>query len=104
MPLRASGICSVWLEICNSVKNSNMNTKAAFPLSLDFEGRHYAGTVTPSGDTDKNGTPVYYRVTLGDKFFAYLCCADNGWMERDGIIQPPALINAVGDYIRSHYA
>jgi hypothetical protein len=84
-------------------KTSRMNDHASFPLSIDFEGQYYTGSVTPSGDTDKNGTPVYFRVTLGDQFFAYLCCADNGWMERDGNTRPPDLVNAVGDYIRNHY-
>jgi hypothetical protein len=80
-----------------------MNSQARFPLTLDFEGRHYRGAVTPSEEKGKNGTPVYFRVTLGGQFFAYLCCADNGWMERDGKSQPRALVNAIGDYIRKFY-
>jgi hypothetical protein len=80
-----------------------MNSQARFPLTLDFEGRHYRGSVTPSEETGKNGTPVYFRVMLDGQFFAYLCCADNGWMERNGESRPPALIGAIGDYIRGFY-
>ena len=46
---------------------------------------------------------MYFRVILDGQFFAYLCCADNGWMERDGESRPPALIGAIGDYIRGFY-
>lgn len=79
---------------------SNDNT---FPLSLDFEGKHYGGTVTPSVEKGPNGMPVYYRVIIGDELFAYLCCGDNGWKERDGSEQPRGLINAIGEYIVEYY-
>jgi len=80
-----------------------MNKDARFPLTFDFEGRHYKGTVTPSEEKGKNDTPVYFRVTLDNRFFAYVCCADNGWMERDGKSKPPELVGVIGDYIRRFY-
>ena len=76
-----------------------MNNDDAFPLSLDFEGKHYEGTIMPSVEKGPNGMPVYYRVTLGDELFAYLCCGDSGWSERDGSGQPGGLISAIGNYI-----
>jgi hypothetical protein len=72
-------------------------------LSLDFEGQHYEGTVTPSEEKGANGMPVYFRVVLGDQFFAYLCCGDKGWSERDGNGKPKGLINAIGNYIIEFY-
>lgn len=81
-----------------------MNTARAFPLSLDFEGRHFDGTIVPSEDVGINGMPVYFRITLGDTFFAYLCCSDHGWMERDKKGHPSGLIQAIGDYIVDYYA
>ena len=80
-----------------------MNTVLAFPLSLDFEGQHYEGTITPSDEKGPNGMPVYFRVVLGDKFFAYLCCSDNGWKDRDATGNPRGLINAIGNYIMDYY-
>ena len=80
-----------------------MNTDNTFPLSLDFEGKHYQGKITPSEEKNKNGTPVYFRVTLDGEFFAYLCCSDNGWMEKEGNTRPKALVNAIGEYIKDFY-
>jgi len=80
-----------------------MNTKKTFPLSLTFEGHHYTGTITPSEDVGINGTPVYFRVLLGDKFYAYICCTDNGWKERDKEGHPSGLVQAIGDYIADYY-
>jgi hypothetical protein len=80
-----------------------MNTAASFPLSLDYEGKHYAGTITPSEDVAITGMPVYFRVKLGDDFFAYLCCSDHGWQERDKEGQHSGLIQAIGDYIADYY-
>lgn len=80
-----------------------MNTKKTFPLSLDFQGQHYVGTITPSEDVGKNGMPVYFRVLLGDQFYAYLCCTDNGWKERDKEWHPTGLVQAIGDYITDFY-
>jgi hypothetical protein len=80
-----------------------MNNGAAFPLALEFEGRHYRGKVTPSEEKGDKGTPVYFRVTLDGQFFAYICCADHGWIERDGKSKPPELVGAIGDYIRRFY-
>jgi len=81
-----------------------MNTKNEFPLSLDFEGRHFEGVVTPSGETDENGLPVYYRVVIGKTLFAYLCCGDKGWFDREAGSQTPGLVNKIGDYIQAHYS
>lgn len=80
-----------------------MNTATSFPLSLDFEGRHYAGTVTPSEEKEANGMPVWFRVMLDDTLFAYLCCGDYGWKDRDGGNSPKGLIDAIGSYIMDYY-
>jgi len=80
-----------------------MNIKKTFPLSLVFEGHHYDGTITPSEDVGMNGMPVYFRVMLGDQFYAYLCCTDNGWKERDKEGHPSGLIQAIGNYIAEYY-
>jgi hypothetical protein len=80
-----------------------MNVKNAFPLELDFEGHHYKGTIIPSEDTAPDGVPVYFRIMLGDKFYAYLCCGDNGWREREKEGHPPGLVQAIGDYIADYY-
>jgi hypothetical protein len=80
-----------------------MDKSKSFPLSLDFGGRHYAGEVTPSEDKGQNGMPVYFRVTIGDELFAYLCCGDNGWIERDHSGNQKELIGAIGNYIVEYY-
>ncbi|HVU58611.1 MAG TPA: hypothetical protein VHD83_26295 [Puia sp.] len=80
-----------------------MNTAKSFPLALDFEGKHYLGSITPSEDVTRNGMPVYFRVTLGDTFFAYLCCSDHGWKDRDKGGHPGDLVQAIGAYIADYY-
>ncbi|HEY4111421.1 hypothetical protein [Puia sp.] len=82
-----------------------MNDEKTFPLTLDFAGQHYTGRITPSTETGKSGMPVYFRVTLGDKLFAYLCCGDNGWSEKDpsGADRPEGLVKAIGNYILEFY-
>jgi hypothetical protein len=80
-----------------------MNNEASFPLSLDFEDKHFSGEVTPSDEKGPNGMPVYFRVTLGGALFAYLCCGDSGWKERDGKDQPRELVNEIGKYILDYY-
>lgn len=81
----------------------DMNSDTSFPLSLDFGGKHYAGTITPSVEKGRDGMPVYFRVTIGDELWAYLCCGDNGWRERDGSSQPSGLVSAIGNYILEYY-
>ena len=76
-----------------------MNNDKTFPLSLDFEGKHYSGEVIPSDEEGPNGMPVYFRVILGGTLFAYLCCGDNGWREREVEGAPNGLVRAIGDYI-----
>ena len=82
-----------------------MNNAASFPFSLNFKGSPYQGTITPSGDTDKNGMPVYFRVMIGDNFFAYLCCGEIGWGRKDESKEQgdSGLIQAIGEFIKRHY-
>jgi hypothetical protein len=80
-----------------------MNNKSSFPLSLDFGGKHYEGVITPSAEKGAKGTPVFFRVTIGDNLFAYLCCGDNGWSERHVSDKPKELISAIGNYILEYY-
>jgi len=80
-----------------------MQKDKSFPLTLNYEGKHYQGSIMPSEEVGKNGVPVYFRVSLGDSLFAYLCCGDNGWKERDSTHAPSGLIKAIGDYITDFY-
>lgn len=80
-----------------------MGSEKSFPFSLDFEGQHYKGTITPSDEIGKTGMPVFFRVTIGDQLFAYLCCGDHGWLDRDGSGQPHDLLQAIGNYIGDYY-
>jgi hypothetical protein len=80
-----------------------MITDKRFPLTLKFEGQHYKGRITPSEQAGKNGLPVYFRVELGGRLFAYLCCSDNGWQEKEPGDKPKGLINAIGEYIKDFY-
>jgi hypothetical protein len=80
-----------------------MNNKTTFPLSLDYGEKHYSGEVTPSEEKGPNGVPVYFRVTLGNELFTYLCCGDNGWKEWDGEGQAQGLVSAIGNYIFKYY-
>jgi len=80
-----------------------MNYDNSFPLALDFEGKHYAGTITPSAEKSRSGTPVFFRVTLGDELFAYICCGDKGWSEKSASDKSSGLISAIGNYILEYY-
>lgn len=81
-----------------------MNDKASFPYKIDFEGKEYAGMITPSGDTGSNGTPTYFRVTIGDEFFAYLCCGETGWGLKDGPdTGQEGLVKKIGQFIHAKY-
>lgn len=72
-----------------------------FPLSLDYEGEHYNGTIEPSTEVDEHGVPVHFRVIIDGKLFAYLCCGSKGWGD-DGS-HPKNLVNAIGQYITEWY-
>jgi len=80
-----------------------MDTKKSIPLSLDFEGQHFTGSITPSDERGENNLPIYFRVMLGDTFYAYLCCGDNGWKERGKDGHPAGLVQAIGNYIADYY-
>ena len=80
-----------------------MENEKSFPFSVDFEGQHYKGMVTPSDEISNTGMPVYFRVTIGDQLFAYLCCGDHGWLDRDGSGQPEDLTQAIGNFIGEYY-
>jgi hypothetical protein len=80
-----------------------MDTANAFPLTLDFEGQHYTGTIIPSEEVGENKMPIYFRVMLGGTFYAYLCCGDHGWKLRDNEGHPPGLVQAIGNYIADFY-
>jgi hypothetical protein len=80
-----------------------MQTDKSFPLSLDFEGSHYEGVISPSEVHGRNGLPVYFRVMLGGKLYAYLCCSDYGWKKWDLEDKSTGLTQAIGAYIRAYY-
>ena len=80
-----------------------MNNDNVFPLSLDFEGKHYKGTIEPSVEKGPNGQPIYFRVAIDGELFAYLCCGDNGWNDRDNSGKSGGLISAIGEYIFDYY-
>ncbi|HEY4289932.1 MAG TPA: hypothetical protein VGN00_22680 [Puia sp.] len=80
-----------------------MGENKSFELSLDYEGQHYSGLITPSDEIGDSGMPIFFRVSFGDQLFAYLCCGDNGWGEKDVAGQPSGLISAIGNYIADFY-
>jgi len=49
-----------------------MDTENSFKLSVDFEGRHFEGTVTPSVERGDYGVPIFFRFVLGDILFSYI--------------------------------
>jgi hypothetical protein len=80
-----------------------MDTTKTFPLELDYDGNHYSGTILPSDELDAKGLPVFYRVELDGKLFAYICCGELGWQRRDEPQAQSGLINAIGNYILEWY-
>ena len=80
-----------------------LNKSRVFPLSLKYEGEYYEGDITPSAETGKNGMPVYFRVMIGNEFFAYLCCGDTGWTAREQKGNSTGLVQAIAGYIRNYY-
>jgi len=80
-----------------------MDKDNRFPFSLDYEGKQLKGTVTPSEEKNAEGRPVYFRVELNGQFFAYLCCAENGWYDREQGDRPKDLIGAIGELITQYY-
>lgn len=87
----------------NIFDRAQQSQEEAIRLSLDFEGRHYEGTISPSRRKGANGMPVFFRVTLGDALFAYLCCTDNGWRAGNDKQPENSLVNAIGNYIMEYY-
>ena len=80
-----------------------LNKRRTFPFSLMYEGEFYEGVITPSAQTGKNGMPVYFRVSIGEKLFAYLCCGDTGWRAHEPKGNATGLIQAIIAYIREFY-
>ena len=80
-----------------------MNNKTIFPLSLDFEGRHYSGEIIPSEEKQSNGMPAYFKVTMGNEIFTELYCGADGWQERNGNGQLGGVVTAIGSYILDYY-
>jgi hypothetical protein len=89
--------------LTGEVNPSDMRNDKTFPLSIDYEGHHYSGEVMPSEETGSNGTPVFFRVTIGGEFFAYLCCGDLGWNTMDDSGKQNGLVGAIGNYIMEYY-
>jgi hypothetical protein len=80
-----------------------MNITGAFKLSLDYEGRHYSGAILPSEEKDSKGFPIFFRVEIDGQLYAYICCGESGWHNRDEKGGHNALINAIGNYIHDWY-
>jgi hypothetical protein len=80
-----------------------METTGAFKLSLDFDNRHYAGTILPSEEKDPNGFPIFFRIEIDGQLYAYICCGESGWHNRDKKGGHDALLNAIGKYIHNWY-
>jgi hypothetical protein len=80
-----------------------METTGAFRLELDFENKHYTGAILPSEEKDNKGFPVFFRVEIDGQLFAYLCCGEAGWHNRENSTQKDDLINAIGQYITYWY-
>jgi hypothetical protein len=80
-----------------------LNKNRTFPFYLTYDGEYYQGVITPSAATAKNGMPLYFRVVLGDKFFAYVCCGDTGWSTHEQKGNSTGLIQAITRYIKNFY-
>lgn len=74
-----------------------------FRLEVDFEGRHYTGVVLPSEDKDAKGFPVFFRVEIDGELYAYICCGEAGWNNRDNNKTDDGLISVIGQYIHDWY-
>jgi len=80
-----------------------MDQTNEFKLELDFEGKHYSGMILPSEEKDNKGFPVFFRITIDGELFAYICCGQHGWHDKDKKIGHNALMNAIGQYIFDWY-
>lgn len=80
-----------------------MDDTKEFRLALDFEGKHYSGTILPSEEKDSHGFPVFFRIEIDGKLYAYICCGESGWHNRDEKGGHNALLNAIGEYIHDWY-
>ena len=80
-----------------------MDINHPFPLDVDYGGKYYEAWITPSEEKGADDTPVFFRIMLNGDFFAYLCCGDQGWVERDGQKQPTDLVGVIGEQIRAYY-
>src|SRR5258707_8675109 len=47
-----------------------VDRRESFVFILDFDDKHYEGTIFPSLDTDKKGFPAYFRIDFGTNFYA----------------------------------
>jgi hypothetical protein len=79
----------------------------SFSIALDFDGKHYEGTVFPSYDKNKKGFPIYFRIDFGPTFFAAIKNEKSQWVRKGGKkIKRPGeekLIQDIGDIIMAHY-
>lgn len=75
----------------------------SFPLEFTDDDQFYDAWVTPSAELSPGGLPVFYRVMLNGDFFAYLCCWDNGWFQRDGEAASADLVSRIGERIAGYY-
>jgi hypothetical protein len=80
-----------------------MDNTGAFRLELDFDNKHYSGIILPSEEKDKKGFPVYFRVEINGRLYAYICCGETGWHNRDNKTGYDGLIDAIGKYIHEWY-
>ena len=80
-----------------------MNVNHSFPLEFSYDDQYYDAWVTPSAELASEGLPVFFRVMLNGDFFAYLCCGDNGWFQRDGEAAPVDLVSRIGEEIAGFY-
>jgi hypothetical protein len=80
-----------------------MENTGAFRLELDFEGKHYTGMILPSEEKDNKDFPVFFRVEIDGELYAYLCCGEAGWYNRENKEGHGDLINAIGQYIAYWY-
>jgi hypothetical protein len=80
-----------------------MDFEHVFKLELDYEGKHYSGDILPSEEKDVNGFPVFFRIELEGRLYAYICCGETGWHNRDDRKGHDGLINAIGQYIHDRY-
>lgn len=72
----------------------------SFNITLDFEGTHYEGWITPSDKTEADGKPKSFHVVLNETMFGNLSLSEDTWTVDEQ--RPEGLVKEVGKYIQAN--